>query len=106
MKKYFGIAMVMLGLSVTQAQASEELPTMCESSWTLAFNVMKMRQDNASKSLVESVIYSDAGQSIVDNAYKKAIVPENMRLVVAKSFADNVRGSCELEQQMKKGVAI
>lgn len=101
-----GVALTVVGLAVTQAQGSEQ-PSVCESSWTLAYNVMKMRQDDTPKAIVESVIYTDFGQEVVDKAYGKAIVPANARRLVSKHYADVVQHECEVAQEKSgKTVAI
>ena len=102
MNKYIVGLAIAIGLSMSQVNATEALPSVCESTWTLAYHTMKLRQDNTPKETVESVIHSDYGQAIVDEAYRKSIVPEQMRLTVSKSFANHKKLECEHNEIRKK----
>lgn len=87
-----GVALTVMGLSVNQAQGAT---AECKAHYDLAYNVMKLRQDNAPRELVESVVNSDDGMLIIDKAYRKAIVPQQHRQTVSRTYAEHVMVACE-----------
>lgn len=87
-----GIALTISTFMFNQARAD----AVCESTQMLAHSVMSMRQDNAPRELVESVINSDVGLSIVDLAYKKAVVnSKDAKRLVVRNFSHSLYLDCQ-----------
>lgn len=97
MKKFVvgvvGVAVAIVGLAMTNAHGAEK--TFCENQYELAHGIMNLRQSHTAKSIVESVVYTESTQAIVDAAYAKVIVPEKAKPIVIKRFAQDVQAICE-----------
>lgn len=107
MKKFvIGAAFAIFGLSMVNAQAVEN--SFCNMEYEKAYNIMKLRQYGTEKAVVESVIYTESGQIMVELAYDKEIVPDRVKPIVMKTFANRFKIICEqsFAESKQKSIAF